>query len=439
MCQKIKANKNCQRSYQMNSNTAVSEIINSIQLPQIPDYEIRLNASQGDDIREDIQQAIAACSRQGGGRIVIPPGVFRCNGPIHLASRIELHFSEGCFLKFSPDPDLYLPQVRTRWEGVELWNYSPMIYGIGLSDVAITGKGIISGASEIRLTWKNLQKDTQQRVRRLEEEHIPLEKRVFGPGDYLRPALLQLLDSQRILFEDFALVDNAFWMIHPVYCKDITIRRLTLDCMLINNDGIDLDSCENVLVEDSVFRNGDDAVVIKSGRDQDGLRVGKPTKKVVIRNCVFAEVLHGFAIGSELSGGAEDIFVHNITMKKVLYEALSFKSTRGRGGVIRNINISDITVEHAGNHLVCIDNNYQKEHHGDALTLFQNISIKNVSCRYAKNAFRLLGKEELPLENISLQNVYVEKADVLYSADEYAEDVRFDNVSVNNTILNRTQ
>ena len=421
----------------MNSNTTVSEIINSIQLPQIPDYEIRLQVSSGNDIREEIQQAIAACSQQGGGKIIIPPGVFRCNGPIHLASRIELHFQEGCFLKFSPNPELYLPQVQTRWEGVELWNYSPMIYGNGLSDVAITGKGIISGGSEIRLTWKELQRETQQRVRRLEEEHIPVEKRVFGPGDHLRPALLQLMNSERILFEDFSLVDNAFWMIHPVYCKDITIRRLNLDCMLINNDGIDLDSCERVLVEDSVFRNGDDAVVIKSGRDQDGLRVGRPTRKVVIRNCVFAEVLHGFAIGSELSGGAEDIFVQNITMKKVLYEALSFKSTCGRGGVIKNIEISDITVEHAGNHLVCMDNNYQKERHGDAITLFKNITIRNLSCRYAKNAFRLFGKEELPFENINLQNVTIDKADTLYSADEYASDVHFENVSANGTKLLR--
>ena len=421
----------------MSSDTAVSNIINSIQLPQIPNLEIRLNVSSGNDIREDIQQAIAACSRQGGGKIVIPPGIFRCNGPVHLASRIELHLSEGCFLKFSPDPELYLPPVPTRWEGVELQNYSPMIYGNGLSDVAITGKGIISGGSEIRLTWKNLQKDSQQRVRRLQEENIPPEQRVFGTGDHLRPALLQLMNSERILFEDFALVDNAFWMVHPVYCKNITIRRLTLDCMLINNDGIDLDSCENVLVENSVFRNGDDAVVIKSGRDQDGLRVGRPTRNVVIRNCVFAEVLHGFAIGSELSGGAENIFVQNITMKKVLYEALSFKSTCGRGGVIKDIHISDIKVGYAGNHLVCIDNNYQKERHGDALTLFQNITIENVTCTHAKNAFRLLGKEELPLQNILLRNITIETADSLYSADEHAEDVHFENVSANGNSLLR--
>jgi polygalacturonase len=126
-------------------------------------------------------------------------------------------------------------------------------------------------------------------------------------------------------------------------------------------------------------------------------------------------------------------------MKKVLYEALSFKSTCGRGGVIRNIEISDVTVEHAGNHLVCMDNNYQKERHGDAITLFKNITIKNLTCRYAKNAFRLLGKEELPFENINLQNVAIEKADTLYSADENASDVRFENVTVNGTKLQRNK
>ncbi|MBO4632526.1 MAG: glycoside hydrolase family 28 protein [Lentisphaeria bacterium] len=421
----------------MKSSEAAANIVNSIELPRIPNYEIRLTASPGDDIRKKIIQAIEDCSQRGGGRIVLPPGSFRCNGPIHLKSHIELHLSEGTFLKFSPEPDLYLPPVPTRWEGVEIINYSPMIYGNGLTDVAITGKGVLAGGSEIRQLWKDLQKETQERTRCLEEQHIPPEKRIFGRGDLLRQAMLQFINSERILLEDLTLTDNAFWMVHPVYCKNITVRRLKFDCMLENNDGIDLDSCENILVEDSVFRNGDDAVVIKSGRDQDGLRVGRPTRRAVIRNCTFAEVIHGFAIGSELSGGAEDIYVHDINMITVFYEAISFKSTRGRGGVIRNIQVESIKVESAGRHLICIDNDYSNTHHGDALTLFQDITIRNVFCGKAKNAFRLQGKAEIPLKNIRIENVTAEHADSLYSLDEYSDDVHFINVKVNGLDIQR--
>ena len=409
----------------------VEEILRSIQLPRIPEFEIVLEADSGEEIRGKIMQAVENCAQKGGGRVVVPPGSFRCNGPIHLKSRIDLHFDQGSFLKFSPDPELYLPPVPTRWEGVELINYSPFIYANGITDAAVTGKGVIAGGPEIFQTWRPLQKEDQERSRSMEEQHVPSEKRVFGREHYLRPALLQLFNSERILLEDLTLTSAPFWMIHPVYCRDITIRRLKLDSMLVNNDGIDLDSCENALIEDSVFRNGDDAVVIKSGRDQDGIRVGRPTRRAVIRNCVFDEVMHGFAIGSELSGGAEDIYVRDITMNDVWFEAISFKSTKGRGGVIRNISLENIRVDRAGRHFICIDNDYSRIAHGDALTLFKDISIRNVSCRWAKNAFRLQGKKDLPLENIRIENASVDAADALYEIDEFAEDVRFDRVSVN--------
>ena len=255
----------------------VEEILRSIQLPRIPEFEIVLEADSGEEIRGKIMQAVEICAQKGGGRVVVPPGSFRCNGPIHLKSRIDLHFDQGCFLKFSPDPELYLPPVQTRWGGIELINYSPLIYGNGIADVAVTGKGVIAGGPEVFQKWRPLQKEDQERAWCMEEQHIPPGKRVFGDGYHLRPSMIQLINSERILLEDLTLTSAPFWMVHPVYSRDITIRRLKLDSMLVNNDGIDLDSCENALIEDSIFRNGDDAIVIKSGRDQDGLRVGRPT------------------------------------------------------------------------------------------------------------------------------------------------------------------
>ncbi len=414
----------------MRSDSRISDILNSIQLPRIPDREIVLQAVSGEEIREKIMQAIADCAQQGGGRIVIPPGSFRCNGPIHLQSHIELHFSDGCFLKFSPEPALYLPQVFTRWEGVELYALSPMIYANGATDIAITGSGIISGGWEEFAQWRRQQLPAQQKSRSFAEKQIPVEKRIMDENDFLRPSFVQFVNCHRILLDGPTFTNTAFWMIHPIYCSDLTIRNIHLDSMMVNNDGIDVESCENVLIENSTFRNGDDAVVIKAGRDQDGLRVGRPTRKVVIRRCTFFEALHGFAIGSELSGGAEDIFVEDIVMKKIFHHAISFKSMIGRGGVIRNIHLKHISVEYAGNHLINLTNDYSQDIHGSALTLFDNISIENLQCNFAENAFAFQGNPCCPVGKVLLKNITVDHANKLCSRCEFADDIKLENVKV---------
>jgi len=411
------------------------KIVSAIRLPQIPDREFAVEAENACDILPALQKAIDRCSASGGGRVVVPAGFFRCNGPIVLASLVELHLNTGCCIKFSPDPACYLPAVPTRWEGGDLINYSPLIYGNELHDVAITGNGVFSGGFEEWHTFRPKQKKAQERSRQFAVSHVPLEERRFGEGDYLRPAMFQVRRSTRILIDGVAFTDTAFWMLQPLYSSHITIRNVHLDSLYVNNDGIDVDSCEDVLIENSAFRNGDDAVVIKSGRDQDGLQVGKPTRRVVVRNCVFYETLHGFAVGSELSGGAEDIYVYDIRMNTVFYEAISFKSAPGRGGVIRRIHLFDIVVGEVQNHLISIVSEYGGQHYGELTTAYEKFEIFNIRCHHARCGFVLQGSREHPLEKIFLENIVIEQADELFSGVGNTGDLQFCNVTANGRTL----
>lgn len=423
----------------INSNTPLpwkdaDKIIDNIRLPEIPSRDF--NASDfacfsSTDVRPAILAAIEACSEAGGGTVVIPPGVHLCKGPIHLKNNINLHFSEGMFLKFCSNPENYLPSVYCRWEGVNLYNYSPMIYGNNLTDIAITGKGVIDGGAEIWSTYKYIQQESQNEARRMGEEGIPLEERHFGEGDCLRPSMLQLMHCKRILIEDVTLTNSPFWMIHPVYSEHITVRNTTCHSMFINNDGIDIDSCSEVLIENSSFSNGDDGIAMKAGRDKDAWDTGIPTRNVVIRNCEIPEALHGFAVGSEMSGGVEDVYVHNCRIGRINMEAIQFKSNKDRGGTMKNIFLSDITVESASNHFIYFTNDYHSYRGGDAPTHFSDITLENIHCSYAKNAIHLQGLDEKPIHDITFKNITVEKADTPVSSSKNTLRINTDHLRIN--------
>lgn len=412
---------------------AAQQIVDNIQLPCIPEREFRVDCTPFADICGAVNTAIAACAAAGGGKVIIPTGRYRCAGPIQMASCVELHFEDGAFIKFAPNPALYLPVVPSRWEGIDLLNYSPMIYGNELHDVAITGKGIICGGREL---WKNVadnQKPSQTRTRTLAQENIPLEERIFGDKESLRPALIQLRESERLLFEGITCIDAPMWMLHPLYCSHVTIREINMDSMYVCNDGVDVDSCEDVVVENSHFRNGDDAVVLKAGRDTDGLRVNRPCRRVVVRNCVFHECLHGFAIGSELSGGAEDIYVHDIHMEYIMRQAISFKSAPGRGGVIHRIHVADIQIDKTDDHAISIVSEYPGIRVGEDKTCYKDFELVNINCDYAKNGLYLEGSKEFPLANILLDNVVVAEAEKPIDAAVDTGDLKFNNVYINGT------
>ena len=408
-------------------------IVDQIQLPRIPEREFRPVCEPFSDIRSAVNAAIRECSASGGGRVIIPAGRYRCEGPINMESCVELHFEEGAFIKFSRKPEHYLPVVLSRWEGIELYNYSPMIYGNELHDVAITGNGIICGGREWWMHVAAKQKDSQQKARRLELDKVPVSERIFGDKEFLRPALIQLRKSERLLFEGFTCVDAPMWMLHPLYSSHITIRNINMDSMYVCNDGVDVDSCDDVVIENSHFRNGDDAVVLKAGRDADGLRVNRPCRRVVVRNCVFHECLHGFAIGSELSGGAEDIYVHDIHMEYIMMQAISFKSAPGRGGVIHRIHVADIQIDKTDDHAISIVSEYPGSRFGEDKTCYKDFELFNIHCDYAKNGLYLEGSQEFPLADIKLDNVVIDEAEKPIDAAVDTGSLCFSNVYINNT------
>ena len=406
-------------------------VVRNIALPRIPERVFRFEAPEYSDICCELNQLLCHCSASGGGKVIVPPGKYRCGGPVRMQQSTELHLEEGCFIKFSPEPELYLPCVPSRWGGVEIINYSPMIYANGITDTALTGKGIISGGREIWGSFKELQTPARSYSHTLQSQGIPVEERIFGEGCYLRPSMVQFRSCERVLIEGITCTDAPLWVIHPLFSSHVTIRDVYVDSMYVCNDGVDVDSCSDVLIERSHFRNGDDAVVLKSGRDADGRRVNRPCRRVVVRDCVFHSCLHGFAIGSELSGGAEDVWVYDIRMEYIKAQAISFKSCPGRGGVIKNIHVADIQIDRVDDHAVSIVSEYVDKYTGDQRTCYREFELLNIHCNHAANGFVLEGSEQFPLENIVFANVVVDEAPVECTGKKFTGNLLFRNVYMN--------
>ena len=291
-------------------------ILSQITGAQIPEYVINIQkmGAKGNgttDCLPAFQKAFKRAVRQGGARIVVPAGVYYIKGPLHLVSNVCLEIQEGATLKFAPEPEYYLPAVKTSWEGTFLQNYSPFIYGYQLHDVSIIGKGTIDGnAMTTFATWRSLQKPAQQRSRDMNHAGTPVSERNFGEGDYLRPHLIQLYGCERITIEDVFITNSPFWCIHLLQSENAILRGIRFDAKLVNNDGIDPEMSRNVLIEDVHFNNGDDNVAIKSGRDHDGLGAACPSENIIIRNCHF-KGLHAVVLGSEMSAGIQNVYVEN--------------------------------------------------------------------------------------------------------------------------------
>ena len=261
------------------------EIMRSIQQPRIPHRVVTLQPIEG-DARAAIQQAIDHVSHRGGGRVILSAGTWRSNGSIHFRSHVELHLSDGASLVFSGDRKHYLPVVHTRWEGTELYGYSPCIYAYRVQDVAITGSGSLqvdrNGDME---NWRSEQTEAQKRLRMMGAQAVPLAERVFGGGSFLRPSFIQFFECERVLVEGVSIGSIPFWGIHLVYSKNCRVRGIAVDSHRVNNDGVDIDSSRNVVVENCRFNTGDDCIAIKSGRDLDVRTIVRPSEYVVIIDC----------------------------------------------------------------------------------------------------------------------------------------------------------
>ena len=357
-----------------------------------------------------INEAISACATAGGGTVLLPSGLW-LTGPIHLLSNINLHAAKGATVRFSTRFEDYLPVVLTRWEGVEVYNYSPLIYANGADNIAITGSGTFDGQGEVWFNMRIWQKVDREKLWNSEANGIPVEERVYGSEEgALRPAMVQPLNCTNVLIEGPTFTRSPFWVIHPVYCDRLIVRDVTAVSHGVNNDAVDLDSCTNSLVEHSRFTVGDDAVAIKSGRDADGWRVGRPSENIVIRHITSIGGHGGAVIGSELSGGARNVLFHDIYFKDTV-TALRIKSKIGRGGVIEDIWFRDIVVtglrDKPAFWLDALYASHTVQPAASDLTKFRNIHVENLASWGGVRSIEIGAYAEQPAENITLENVFV--------------------------------
>jgi unsaturated rhamnogalacturonyl hydrolase len=399
------------------------------------------------DATAAIRSAIEACSQQGGGRVVVPPGVF-LTGAIHLKSNINLHVSAGATLLFATDPAAYLPVVLTRWEGIECMNFSPLIYALDQENIAITGTGTLDGGASDDNWWKWARKKPDRTslatpdvkaLNAMSEQNTPVESRVFGKGHYLRPNFIQPYRSKNVLIEGVTIVRSPMWEINPVLSTNITVRNLKIVTHGPNNDGVNPDSSSDVLIENTLFDVGDDCIAIKSGRNEDGRRVNRPSENIIIRGSTFKDGHAGVAIGSEIAGSCRNVFIENNRMDSPnLERALRLKSNARRGGVIENIYMRNIEVGQVSEALLTIDFMYEEGARGNFPPTARNITIENVKTKKSPRLFYVLGFEGATIDNIRVANSEiggVTATEVL----EHAGKVELDRVRIAPEVRPRSQ
>ena len=416
------------------------DIVNTITVPSFADrdYLITDFGAINDstiDSRQSILDAINKCNQDGGGRVIIPKGNWLTKGPIHLKSNVHLYLSEGARLEFGTTISDYLPVVLTRFEGTELFSYSPFIYAYQATNVAITGKGVIDGnARRSFVPWKHKQAENKAILRQMGNDGVPVNERVMGEGYYIRPSMLQPYGCKNVLIEGITLVDSPFWVVHPVFCNNVIVRDVIVDSWNYNNDGVDPDGCTNVLIEDCTFNCGDDAVAIKSGRDQDGWRIGQATENVVIRNCTMNSKTNGLCIGSEMSAGVRNIFMEDCRVGEA-HSTIYFKANLDRGGVIENVYVRNITVERAQTALIRFESSY-KGHRGNYFpTLFRNFIIEDITCQVADQyGLYAIGIENKPIQNVTIRDVNVATAKEP-TLTRYVADFKLENVVMNDSLI----
>jgi hypothetical protein len=376
-----------------------------------------------------IHKAVLACHQSGGGKVLIPRGDW-LTGPIHLKSHVNLHIAEGAVVHFSNDLADYLPVVHVRCEGVEAYNYSPLIYAPHAENIAITGKGTLHGHGRWWWGWAR----SNNRGNRIEASKVPLKERQYGKGagrEGMRPTFIVPWKAKNILIEGITLEESPMWNVHPVYSENIIVRGITVHSLESpNGDGIVPDSCKNVLIEYNHLETGDDAVVIKSGLNEDGLKIGIPSENIVVRNFTARDVRTGsggIVFGSETSGGIRNIYVHDAYFDGC-DRGIRFKTTRGRGNVIENIYIEKVEMKNIESQAINFNSYYEREATGKS-PLFRNVYINNIHVNGARTAIEMIGLPEKWLENIDVKNAVFENVSNGAIAHRVKE-LTLDNISI---------
>ena len=376
---------------------------------------------------EAFARAIAACAEAGGGRVLVPPGKW-LTGPVHLRSHIELHLAEGAEIIFSDRFADYLPAVLVRAGGVEIYNYSPLIYARDCEDVAITGPGKLNGNAKAWWSWSR--RETKEFFAQ-GARGVPVEQRVYGTEQAaIRPSFVVFFNCRNVLLEGFTIGGGPNWTIHPIYCENTIIRRVHVLTDGPNNDGIDPDSCRNVLIEHCVFDTGDDCVVLKSGYNEDGWRVARPTENVVMRWCRSERGHGGLVIGSEMSGDVRNVYLHDCQFDGTDH-ALRLKSRRDRGGIVENVWAENLTVRNMKYDVAIMTMDYGADRNAPIALhppVFRNIHMRGVTGQGAPVALQLDGLAGSPIRNVTFRDLNLTATKGVIARD--VQDLRFENVSV---------
>lgn len=412
---------------------------------------------------EAFEKAMEALSAKGGGKLIVKSGIW-LTGPIVFRSNINLHLEKGALIVFSSDFNLY-PLIKTSYEGLETYRCQSPVSGKNIENIAITDDGAINGSGE---AWRPLKKG------KVTENHwnsviksggvlkdpaywFPTEKSLKGElmsantqknnmneedwlsvKDYLRPVMISFIECKNVYLEGVLFENSPSWNIHPLMCENVIIDNIKVrnPSYSQNGDGLDLESCKNCIVIDCSFDVGDDAICIKSGKDEDGRRRARPTENVIIENCRVFKGHGGFVVGSEMSGGVRNISVSNCQFMGTDV-GLRFKSARGRGGIVENIYINNINMFNIATEALLFDLYYfsQKDPSGNQIykvdettPVFRNIYVKNITARNINRAMYFNGLPEMNIDNINIQNTIITAKKGAELSE--AKNINFENVMI---------
>lgn len=432
----------------------------SIQLPKIAERQFLITSfgakttATAAQNQKAINRVISLVSKKGGGKVIIPKGTWN-TGAIELKSHVNLVLEEGATLHFAFEPKLY-PLVRTSWEGLACWNYSPCIYAYKATDIAITGKGTIDGGGNNDTFWQwngsprfgykeGVTKESQKlgsrsKLLKMAEDGVPFDERKFGMGYGLRPQLVNMVHCERILIKDVKMINSPFWVIHPLLSKNITVDGVYVWNEGPNGDGCDPEACENVLIQNCVFHTGDDCIAIKSGRNNDGRLWNQPSKNIIIRNCKMEDGHGGVVIGSEISGGCENVYAENCVMDSPhLERILRIKTNNCRGGQVQNINMRNVVVGQCKEAVVKINLDYERKEicYRGFEPIVNNVNVENVICQKSDYGVLIIGRDSLEnvydinIKNCKFDGVVKEPVKITGKT----RNVKFDNLVINGSLV----
>ena len=432
----------------------------SIQLPKIAEHQFLITSfgakttATAAQNQKTINRVISLVSKKGGGKVIIPKGTWN-TGAIELKSHVNLVLEEGATLHFAFEPKLY-PLVRTSWEGLACWNYSPCIYAYKATDIAITGKGTIDGGGNNDTFWQwngsprfgykeGVTKESQKlgsrsKLLKMAEDGVPFDERKFGMGYGLRPQLVNMVHCERILIKDVKMINSPFWVMHPLLSKNITVDGVYVWNEGPNGDGCDPEACENVLIQNCVFHTGDDCIAIKSGRNNDGRLWNQPSKNIIIRNCKMEDGHGGVVIGSEISGGCENVYAENCVMDSPhLERILRIKTNNCRGGQVQNINMRNVVVGQCKEAVVKINLDYERKEicYRGFEPIVNNVNVENVTCQKSDYGVLIIGRDSLEnvydinIKNCKFDGVVKEPVKITGKT----RNVKFDNLVINGSLV----